>query len=134
MSKRNEERPIRCFGPDGANRRRYSVESAEYLVSRKSVVAVRHKGAIVSIHFYGESRMPIQSRLKAGTRYSYKEQVGDRHRWTHARLPSIPVLEGLSCGEFASELERLRSEVFYAVALSVTRPASPCAARITDVT
>jgi hypothetical protein len=68
------DRQVRSFCSEGLPRRRYSMESAEAMVKRKQVIAVRdRKGLIVSIHFYGESRLPIKNRLKAGTRYSYQE-------------------------------------------------------------
>jgi hypothetical protein len=57
------------------------MESAEAMVKRKQVIAVRdRKGLIVSIHFYGESSAAHQNRLKAGTRYSYQEMVGEGRR------------------------------------------------------
>src|SRR5206468_3974065 len=74
---KSKERLVRSYCSEGLPRRWYSQESAESLVKRKAVIAVRdRKGTLLSIHFYGESRVPIKNRLKAGTRYSYQELVG----------------------------------------------------------
>lgn len=85
-----EDRSVKAFGPDGELRRkRFSQDSARRLAELRTVVAVwdRRRSRIVSIHFYGESRIPLKSRLRAGTRYSYLEQVSDRRTWRHKGLP-----------------------------------------------
>lgn len=105
---KSKERLVRSYCSEGLPRRWYSQESAESLVKRKAVIAVRdRKGTLLSIHFYGESRVPIKARLKAGTRYSYQELVGEgQRRWTHSRIPrpddhqlaryaSLPMLDYL---------------------------------------
>lgn len=126
-SNTSRERLVRSYCAEGLPRRRYSQESAEALVKRKAVIAVRdRKGAILSIHFYGESRLPLKSRLKAGTRYSYQELVGEgRRRWNHSRLvqPDARKLDGLaslSLPEYLRVYRILESEPFRAVQVSIT--------------
>lgn len=121
------ERLVRSFCSEGMPRRRYSMESAEALVKRKAVIAVRdRKGNILSIHFYGESRLPIKNRLKAGTRYSYQELVGEgRRRWNHTRVnrPDERRLDGfasLPTAEFLRVYRAIESEPFRAVQISIT--------------
>lgn len=85
-----DDRSVKAFGSDGELRRkRFSQESAKRLAELRTVVAVwdRRRTRILTIHFYGDSRIPLKSRLKAGTRYSFQEQVADRRAWTHKRLP-----------------------------------------------
>jgi hypothetical protein len=121
------DRQVRSFCSEGLPRRRYSMESAEAMVKRKQVIAVRdRKGLIVSIHFYGESRIPIKSRLKAGTRYSFKELIGDGHqRWNHSRVyrPEDRKLDGfasLPAAQYSRAYRILESEPFRAVQISIT--------------
>lgn len=119
-------RPIRSFSSEGLPRRRYAVSDAEWLIQRKIVVAVRNRrGEVVSIHFYGESRIPIKSRLKAGTRYSYQEVVGLGHRrWDFSRVygPDERRLDySLSRDQYRRQYQALESEPFRAVQISVTK-------------
>jgi hypothetical protein len=118
---------VRSYCSEGLPRRWYSPESAEALVKRKSVIAVRdRRGVIISIHFYGESRLPIKNRLKAGTRYSYQEMVGEgRRRWNHSRLnqPDQRKLDGfasLPAAEYSRAYRILESEPFRAVQISIS--------------
>src|SRR5690348_14669634 len=83
---------IPAYGADGSRRRALPLDAVLRLESLKLVVVQRNrKGAPVCVHFYGESHMPVQTRLKAGTRYSYREQVATGHTWTHHRLPHAAV-------------------------------------------
>jgi hypothetical protein len=112
---------IRAFGPDGVLwSRRFSLEKAEQHVRLKRAVAQRNRrGVITCIHFYGESRKPLHSRFKPGTRYSHQEVVGCRRRWTHRNLPSVPVAAGLTAGEFWEQIDLARRLAFQGVANSV---------------
>lgn len=119
-------RPVRSYSAEGLPRRRYAVSDAEWLIQRKVVVAVRNRrGEVVSIHFYGESRIPIKSRLKAGTRYSYQEVVGLGHRrWDFSRVygPDERRLDySLTADQYRRQYRQLESEPFRAVQISVTR-------------
>jgi hypothetical protein len=81
---------IPTYGADGVRRRNHSLETVLYLESRRAVVLQRtRKGEVVSARFYGESSTGIRTRLKAGTRYSYLEQIGGHRGWAHSRLPKI---------------------------------------------
>jgi hypothetical protein len=115
------ERCIRAFGPDGARRRNCTIETAEHLESLKLVIAQRtRRGKIFAIHFYGQSRIPLRARLKAGTRYSFLEAIGDQRTWVHSRLPSIPIDDsGLSASDAADAIDFARREAFSATILSV---------------
>ena len=87
---------IPTYGADGLRRRNHSLETLLYLESRKAVVLRRtRKGEVVCARFYGESYTPIRTRVKAGTRYSYLEQIGRHPGWAHTRLPRI--VSGLQC-------------------------------------
>jgi hypothetical protein len=128
MSK--EPRPVKSFSADGVRRRNYTLEAAETLASRKAVVAQRsRKGVIVSIHFYGESVQPLQSRFQPGTRYSFPEPVGDHHTWTHRHLPYREMDEASGRVEVPAVVEQQVRALFLAVAQSVCveapRPARP---------
>jgi hypothetical protein len=122
-----EERLVRSYCSEGLPRRRYTQESAEALVKRKQVIAVRdRKGGIVSIHFYGESRLPLKNRLKAGTKYSYQELVGEgRRRWNHSRLAQpdskkLDAFASLPMADYLRIYRILESEPFRAVQSSIT--------------
>jgi hypothetical protein len=113
---------IPTYGADGLRRRNHSLETVLYLESRKAVVVRRtRKGEVVSARFYGESSTAIRTRLKAGTRYSYLEQIGGHRGWAHSRLPQIPVAgaERLLNTELAAELDYERRLAFRAVQVSV---------------
>lgn len=121
------EKLVRSYCSEGLPRRRYSQESAEALIKRKAVIAVRdRKGTILSIHFYGESRLPIKNRLKAGTRYSYQEQIGEGHRrWNHSRLAQpdsrkLDPFATLPPDEYLQVYRAIESEPFRAVQISIT--------------
>jgi hypothetical protein len=116
---------ITTYGADGLRRRNHSLETVLYLESRKSVVLQRtRKGQVVCAHFYGNSSIPIRTRLKTGTRYSYLEQIGHRHGWVHSRLPRIPVAcgQGLTNYELTAEIDYERRLAFRAVQVSVRKP------------
>ena len=113
---------IPTYGADGVRRRDHSLETVLYLESRRAVVLQRtRKGEVVSARFYGESSTGMRTRLKAGTRYSYLEQIGGHRSWAHSRLPRIPVAgaEGLLNNELAAELDYERRLAFRAVQVSV---------------
>lgn len=118
---------IKTFAADGRRLRSHSFESVARLEQLKLVIVQRNrKGDILCAHFYGQTRTPLTSRLKAGTRYSYRELVGDgRRRWSHSKLPRIPLSPALSDSEFAQELHIERAKAFAAVCLSVTRMTEP---------
>jgi hypothetical protein len=79
---------IPTFGPEGQRRRALLLEDLLVLESRKMVFLSRQikNGKVLSAHFYGESRHPY-CRPKAGTKYSFRENVGDGKVWQHKRLP-----------------------------------------------
>jgi hypothetical protein len=109
---------IPTYGPDGSRRRAYSLESVLYFESRKTVYVQRRNGVVRYAHWYGDSVMPLQSRLKAGTRYSHREQVGDRKAWTHRPLPIYRVEKAKTTAEFYAELTERQAAPFVAVTLS----------------
>jgi hypothetical protein len=109
---------IPTFGPDGSRRREYSIEAALYLESRKTLYLQRRGKTIVSGHWYGEGSMPLQNRLKTGTRYSHRERVGDRKAWTHRPLPIYRVEKAKTTAEFYAELTERQAAPFVAVTLS----------------
>src|SRR5438270_536818 len=115
------DRRILAFGPDGVLwRRRFTLEKAEQHVRLKRATAQRNRrGVIICIHFYSESRKPLHSRFKAGTRYSHIEMVGCRRRWTHRNLPPMPVAAGLSAGEFLEQVDLERRSAFQSTLASV---------------
>lgn len=121
LAKSREDRRIRAFGPDGVLwRLRLTLEKAEQHIRSKRAVAQRNdRGVITCIHFYGESRKPLHSRFKAGTRYSYQEVVGCRRRWTHRVLPSVPLPSGLTGSELIEQLDLARRAAFQGVTNSV---------------
>ena len=115
---------ITAYGVDGLRRRNHSLETVLFLESRRTVVLQRtRKGEVVSARFYGESSTAIRTRLKAGTHYSYLEQIGGHRGWAHSRLPQIPVAgaEGLLNNELAGELDYERRLAFRAVQVSVRK-------------
>ena len=79
---------IPTFGPEGQRRRALLLEDLLVLESRKIVFLSRQikNGKVLSAHFYGESRHPY-CRPKAGTKYSFRESVGDSKVWQHKTLP-----------------------------------------------
>jgi hypothetical protein len=103
---------IPTFGPDGSRRRAYSLESVLYFESRKTVYVQRRNGVVRCAHWYGDSLMPLQSRPKAGTRYSHREQVGNHKAWTHQRLPIYRVEKAVSTAEFYAELTGCQAAPF----------------------
>jgi hypothetical protein len=70
-------------------------------------------------HFCGNSSVPIQTRFKTGTRYSFAERG---HNWSHRQLPRIPVhgAAALSNREVLEERNRLRALAFCAVGVSIS--------------
>src|SRR3954452_25510038 len=97
---------IPTYAPDGSRRRNHSLKAVLYLESRKTAVLQRtRKGEILRAQFCGESSVRTRRRLKAGTRYSYLEQIGGRHGWALSRLPWIPVAcaQALTNNELAAE-------------------------------
>lgn len=114
-------RRIPTYGPEGQRRRALLLDDLLVLESRKMVVLQRgiRTGKVLSAHFFGEHYCAVKTKPKAGTKYSYQEQLGNRRRWTHSRLPRIPVEAGLSCSEFAARLDTLRRLSFHAVTLSI---------------
>jgi len=115
---------IPTYGADGLRRRNHSLETLLYLESRKAVVLRRtRKGEVVCARFYGESYTPIRTRVKAGTRYSYLEQIGGPRGWTHSRLPRIPVADAqkLTNKEFAAEIDYQSRLAFRAVQVRVRK-------------
>jgi hypothetical protein len=115
---------VPTYGADGLRRRNHSLDTVLYLESRKAVIVQRtRKGEVVCAHFCGDSAMPIRTRVKAGTRYSYLEQIGGHPGWVHRPLPRIPVVgaRGLANRELAAELDYERQLVFRAVQVSVRK-------------
>lgn len=114
-------RRIPTYGPEGQRRRALLLNDLLVLEGRKMVVLQRgiRTGKVLSAHFFGEHYRAIQTRPKAGTKYSFKEQIGDCRAWSLCRLPRIPVEAGLSCGEFAHRLETLQRSAFHAVTQSI---------------
>ncbi|MGI8962354.1 MAG: hypothetical protein ACR2IV_21875 [Bryobacteraceae bacterium] len=115
---------IRTYGADGLRRRDHSLETVLYLESRKTAILHRtRKGLVVRAQLCGESNSPIRTRVKAGTRYSYLEQIGARHSWAHRRLPRIPVAcaQALTNNELAAEVDYERRIAFRAVQVSVRK-------------
>ena len=113
---------IPTYGADGLRRRNHSLETLLYMESRKTAVLQRtRKGEILRAQFCGESS--VRSRLKAGTRYSYLEQICSQHGWVHSRLPSIPVAcpQALTNNELAAEVDYQRRLAFRAVQVSVRK-------------
>jgi hypothetical protein len=109
---------IPTFGPDGSRRRSYSLESILYFESRKTVYVQRRNGVVRCAHWCGDSLMPLQSRLKDGTRYSHREQVGNHKAWTHQRLPIYRVEKAKTTEEFYAELTERQAGPFLAVMFS----------------
>jgi hypothetical protein len=115
---------IPTYGADGLRRRNHSLETVLYLESRNAVVLRRtRKGEVLRAQFCGESYTPIRTRVKAGTRYSYLEQIGSHPGWTHSRLPRIPVARAqeLTNKEFAAEIDNERRLAFRAVEVSARK-------------
>ena len=119
-----EPRSVHTYGPEGERRRNSTHLNAEYLVSRNLVIAQRNrKGLIMSIHFIGATRMPLQARLRTGTRYRHQERVGDQKIWTHRDLPFVRERgKELSTTEVRHQSDRQVRAVFASVQLSVLRP------------
>jgi hypothetical protein len=122
------ERSVRAFGPDGARRRNCTPETAERLASLKLVIAQRNPktGAITVIHFCDHesrighgSHVPLQARLKAGTRYSFREQIGDGHGWAHHRLPYVAMDAALGRIEPREVVDQHVRALYRGVELSV---------------
>src|SRR5256885_84847 len=83
---------IPTYGADGVRRSRdYSLESLLRMESAKTAILRRGRtGKVQCAYLYEDSRVPIENRLRAGSRYSYQEQFDDgRKRWAHKRLPII---------------------------------------------
>lgn len=113
---------MKAFGPDGQLRRkRFSQESARFLAQVKAVIPQwdRRGKQIICIHFYGESRTPVKNRLKAGTIYTYQEQVADRKAWTHKRLPYRAMDASTGHIETPEVIDSHIRSLFCAVALSI---------------
>jgi hypothetical protein len=110
---------VRTFGPSGDRRRNYKLEAVLRLEQLKLVLVQRRRGDVICAHFYGESRIPLESRFKAGTRYSHNESVGDHRAWSHDRLPVLPLGPGLTASEAAVQLDVQRRSVFLQTVLSV---------------
>jgi hypothetical protein len=118
---------VPTYGADGLRRRNHSIETVLYLESRHAVALQRtRRGEVVSARFYGESSIAIRTRLKAGTRYSYLEQIGGHRSWAHSQLPRIPVARAqeLTNKEFAAEIDYERRLAFRAVQVSVRKSIS----------
>ena len=113
---------IPTYGADGLRRRNHSLKTVLSMESRKTAVLQRtRKGEVLHAQFCGESSIPGRNRLEPGTRYSYLEQVGDRHGWAHRRLPRMPVAcaQALTNKELAAEVDYERRLAFRAVQVSV---------------
>jgi hypothetical protein len=123
VAQHNVDKPktVKAFGPDGGRRRNYSVEDAEYLAGRRTVIAVRNRrGIILTIHFYGESRIPLKSRLKAGTKYSFREPLKAGCAWSLKRLPWGAVDAATGYVLPPEALTREMMAMFQQVPLSIT--------------
>jgi hypothetical protein len=84
---------IPTYGADGVRRSRdYSLESLLRMESAKTAILRRgRRGNVQCAYLYEDSRVPIETRLRAGSMYSYQEQLENgRKRWTHRRLPTLP--------------------------------------------
>jgi hypothetical protein len=96
---------IPTYGADGARRSRdYSLASLLRMEAANTAILRRgRRGNVQCAYLYEDSRVPIEARLRAGTRYSYQEQLDDgRKRWAHKRLPIIPHADANStCDEQA---------------------------------
>ena len=115
---------IPTYGADGLRRRNHSLKTLLYMESRQTAVLQRTRyGEILRAQFCGESSIRAPRRLKAGTRYSYLEQIGDQHGWALTRLPRIPVLcaKALTNTELAAEVDYERRLAFLAVQVSVRK-------------
>src|SRR4051812_28704213 len=109
------DRRIRAFGPYGVLwRRRFTLEKAEQHVRLRRAVAERHPrtGRIKTIHFFGDARRPLSARYKPGAYYSHLQSIGERRAWTHNRMPSVPVANGLSESEFLEQVDLARRLAF----------------------
>jgi hypothetical protein len=116
---------IPTYGADGLRKRNHSLETLLYMESRQTAVLQRtRKGEILRAQLCGESSVRTRRRLKAGTRYSYLEQIGGRHGWALSRLPWIPVAcaQALTNNELAAEVDYERRLAFRAVQVSVRKP------------
>jgi hypothetical protein len=111
---------VPTFGPAGDRRRNYTLDSILRLEQLKLVLVERGRhGDVQRAHFYGESRIPLKSRFKPGTRYSHNESVGDHRAWALDRLPVLPLGPGLTASEAAVQLDAGRRSVFLETVLSV---------------
>ncbi len=118
----SEDRSVKAFGSDGQLRRkRFSQKHARELAELKAVIPQwdRRGQKILCIHFYGESRIPVKNRLKAGTIYVYQEQIDSRRAWTHKRLPYRAVDAATGFVEPPEILDRYIRRIFLEVPLSI---------------
>lgn len=79
---------IPTFRADGIRSRNHSLETIARLEQLKRVIVQRNRrGQPVCAHFYGDSRLPLEARFRAGTKYSFKALHADHQVWELKSLP-----------------------------------------------